>query len=142
MTLTREQRTVAIMFGLIVVIAIVIGLLFTSIVTVKAGHVGVYNEFGVVSEYEFQPGLHFKVPWAGVEQMSVQTKEYTMTFTEGEGAVKGKDTISALTKEGLTVDLDITILYKLQPDKADVIYKTVGKNYIGVIVRPQIRTVI
>jgi len=142
MTLTREQRTFAILVTFVVVIIIAVALLFTTIVTVKAGHVGVYNEFGVVSDIEMQPGLHFKAPWAGVEQMSVQTKEYTMTFTEGEGAVKGKDTISALTKEGLTVDLDITILYKLQPDRANVIYKTVGKSYVSVIVRPQIRTVI
>ncbi len=65
-----------------------------------------------------------------------------MSYTQGEGAVYGYDTISALTKEGLNVDLDITILYRLTSSRASEIYKTIGENYVDVIVRPQVRTVI
>lgn len=126
----------------VVATVIIIGLLIFSFVVIDAGNVGVYNLFGVVDDQEYQPGLHFKNPLASVESMSIKTQEYTMTFTQGEGAVKGKDTISALTKEGLTVDLDITVLYKLSPAMASEIYKTIGIDYVGVIVRPQIRTII
>jgi len=113
-----------------------------SIVTIEAGHVGIHNLFGVVDDNEMQPGLHFKNPLASVTEMSVKTQEYTMTFAQGEGAKPGSDTIAALTKEGLSVSLDITILYKLSPSEASDIYQEIGVNYVDVIVRPQIRTVI
>lgn len=40
--------------------------------------------------------------------MSTRTEEYTMTITQGEGRRPQSDAIAALTKEGLSVDLDIT----------------------------------
>jgi len=126
----------------LIIIAVILAIFSTMIVIVPAGHVGVYDELGKVKDKEFQPGFHLKIPWANVISMSVKTQEYTMTYTQGEGSKSESDVISALTKEGLTVDLDITVLYRLQPDKADIIYKTIGTNYINVIVRPQIRTAI
>jgi len=126
----------------VVVIATIFIIVFSCIITVQAGHVGVYNLFGVVDDTELQPGLHFKNPLASVTKMSVKTQEYTMSYAQGEGAKYGSDVISALTKEGLSVDLDMTVLYKLNPSQASEIYQTIGENYVSVIVRPQIRTII
>jgi len=126
----------------VIVIALFLGLVFFSITTIDAGHVGVYDLWGKVDDQEYQPGLHFKNPLASIKQMSVKTQEYTMTYTQGEGAKHGSDVISSLTKEGLSVDLDMTILYRLNPEYASDIYQTVGTDYVNVIVRPQIRTVI
>lgn len=136
-----EKGIIACILALVFFIILVI-VLMTSIVKVPAGHVGVYDEFGYVSPNEFQPGLHVKPPWVNIVSMSVKTQEYTMSYTAGEGAKYESDVIASLTKEGLTVNLDITVLYRLHPDKADVIYKTVGVDYVNVIVRPQIRTAI
>jgi len=121
----------------------VIAIVFTTCITiVPAGHVGVHDLFGKVSKDEFQPGLKFKNPFAHIEMMSVKTQEYTMTYTKGEGAIHGSDVISSLTKEGLTVNLDMTVLYRLRSDYANEVYKTIGPDYVNVIVRPQIRTAI
>ena len=129
--------------GTVATIVIVVMLLTMSIVVVKAGHVGVLDLFGDVDESEMHPGLHFKNPFASVKQMTTQTQEYTMSYTRGEGAKVESDIIEALTKEGLTVGLDITVLFSLEPDEASVIYKTIkGADYKKVIVRPQVRTVI
>lgn len=128
--------------GVAVPTIIALLLLSMSIAIVPAGHVGVHDLFGNVDPVEYQPGLHFKNPLASVKMMSVKTQEYTMSYIRGEGAKKESDIIQALTKEGLTVSLDITILYKLTPSEADVIYKTIGLDYVSVIVRPPIRTVI
>ena len=121
-------------------IGVVVVLVFFSViliafsaVSIPAGHVGLHDLFGQVSEQEMQPGLHFKNPVASVHKMSVKTQQYSMS---------GVDAITALTKEGLTVSLDITVLYKLNPSKADEVYTTIGEEYVSVIVRPQIRTVI
>ncbi len=122
----------------VVIIIAVLGL--TGIAVVPAGHVGVADTFGSVSSDEWQPGFYFKVPWTRVVTMSTQTQPYTMSVVADEGNVKGRsDVISALTKEGLSVDLDLTVLYKLTPDKASDVYQTVGAEYEDTIVRPQIR---
>jgi regulator of protease activity HflC (stomatin/prohibitin superfamily) len=44
------------------------------------------------------------------------------------------------SKEGLSIVLDVTILYRLTPDKANVIYKTVGIGYRDILVIPQFRS--
>lgn len=138
----KEARNVVIGAIVGVIALVVVIMLIMSIAIVPAGKVGVHDLFGKVDENEFSAGFHFKNPLANVHMMSIQTQEYTMSYAQGEGAKYGSDVISALTKEGLSVDLDITILYKMTPQKADVIYKTIGENYVTVIVRPQIRTVI
>lgn len=132
----------ATMVGVATITICVILVLVTCITIVPAGHVGVVDVMGNVDDYELQPGFHFKNPLAGINDMSTKTQEYTMSYVKGEGAKHGSDVISALTKEGLSVDLDITILYKLTPDYASEIYKTIGRDYVDIIVRPQVRTVI
>ena len=101
-----NKQSIVIILGIIGVSLLTI--LTLSIVSIDAGNVGIHNLFGVVDNNEMQPGLHLKNPFASVTEMSVKTQEYTMTYTKGEGAVKNSDVISALTKEGLSVDLDMT----------------------------------
>ena len=63
-----------------------------------------------------------------------------MSIITGEGKKYAADSIAALTKEGLNVDLDITVLYRLDEDKASDVYKTVGLDYDEKIIRPNVRT--
>jgi regulator of protease activity HflC (stomatin/prohibitin superfamily) len=116
--------------------------LFMTVYSIPAGHVGVYDLFGNVNDKEIPTGLHMKNPLASVTKMSVMTKEYTMSIISDEGAKQGSDTISALTKEGLSVDLDVTVWYKIIPDKASDIYQNVGTDYVNIIVRPKVREAI
>lgn len=95
-----------------------------------------------MKDHEIYPGLHVKNPFANVEEMSIQTQEYTMSIIDDEGQRKGIDSISALTKEGLTVDMDVTVWFKLDHTKASEVYKTVGVRYVDVLVRPKIREAI
>jgi regulator of protease activity HflC (stomatin/prohibitin superfamily) len=44
------------------------------------------------------------------------------------------------SQEGLSIDLDVTILFRLMPDKASEIYKTVGVGYRDVVIIPQFRS--
>ena len=63
-----------------------------------------------------------------------------MTGVSDEGKVKGTDSIQALTKEGLDVALDITVLYRLNEEKASDVYREVGLTYEDKIIRPVIRS--
>jgi len=137
-----QRRT---MFGLmmtLITLGIVAIVLSTSIAIVPYGNVGVYEIFGKIDREELEPGLYFKNPFATIHSMSVQLQEYTMTFTIGEGSKKAADVTQALTKEGLPIGLDMTIRFQLQKSSAASILRTVGKNYVDIIVRPDIRSVV
>lgn len=98
---------------------------FTSI---PAGHVGVVNFFGTVSDNTLKAGINVLNPLASVIKMSIQTQEL-------------KEVMDVPSKEGLTVQLELSILYHLNPEKAADVYKTVGEQYESVIVEPQFRSV-
>jgi regulator of protease activity HflC (stomatin/prohibitin superfamily) len=122
---------------LLVVLIIILPLI---IVVVDAGETGVYSLFGKVKEAELKSGLHIKNPFAKITKMTIRTEEYTMTGVSDEGKVKGTDSIQALTKEGLDVALDITVLYRLNEEKASDVYREVGLTYEDKIIRPVIRS--
>ena len=139
---SNEKRNVKVICIFIFVICIGLGYFASTVVIVPAGAVGVHDLFGQVTEREYNSGFNMKHPLAHVEIMNIKTQEYTMSNTWDEGAKAESDVIPTLSKEGLYLELDITILYRIQSSKADEIYKTVGTDYVNVIVRPQIRTAI
>jgi regulator of protease activity HflC (stomatin/prohibitin superfamily) len=111
-------------------IAVVVLLLAGSPVTViPAGHVGVKDLFGRVSPNVLQSGVHFVIPFTRVIKMSIKTQEI-------------KETAAVPSKEGLIMDLEGSLLFRLEPQKADDIYRTVGKDYQEIAVHPQIRSAI
>jgi len=128
------------MVWVIVLAILALWLFFASIVIVDAGETGVYSLFGKVKDEELSSGFHLVIPLAKVTKMSIRTEEYTMSVTEGEGKKAGADAITSLTKEGLSVDLDITVLYHLNEERASDVYKDVGLNYEEKVIRPGIRT--
>src|SRR5262245_33055941 len=112
--------------GLVVMLFI---LFLNPIAVIPAGNVGVLDFFGSVSSRVLPSGVHLVVPFTRVIRMSVQTQEL-------------KEVAEVPSQEGLIMDLEVSLLYRLEPDKADDIYKTVGRNYVAVVVEPQIRSAI
>lgn len=125
-----------------IVIILLLWLFFASIVIVDAGETGVYSLFGRVNDTELKSGFHLVIPLAKVTKMSIRTEEYTMSIAQDEGKRAGADAITSLTKEGLSVDLDMTVLYRINEDQASDIYKNVGvkEDIDEKIIRPSIRT--
>jgi len=129
-----------------VVIVAVIAVVVVGLITmaagckvVGAGKVGVITRFGKVSPNSLDSGIHLISPLKRVHQMSVRTEEYTMAAASSEGEKTGDDSISCLSAEGLKVDLDITVLYKLDSTKASEVYRDLGEEYVEKIIRPVIR---
>ncbi len=126
-----------------VIVLVVIGAIaLRFLVVIPAGFTGVYVLFGKVSPNELHSGINFVNPLGKVIKMSTRTEQYTMSIANAEGQRLGDDSISALTNEGLNVKLDITVLYHLDEDKADEIYKNVGLNFVEKVIRPSIRSII
>lgn len=114
-----------------VTIAGFLGLLALSrcVSVIPAGHVGVVDTFGQVSPQVLQPGLHLRNPLSKVVHLSVQTQEM-------------KEETQAPSKEGLVMGVNVSILYRLDPNQASQLYQTVGMNYQEVLVLPQVRSLI
>ena len=124
--------------GVAWLIVIVVGA-FSAFFTVGAGEVGVRFDplGGGVKSSEYQEGLHIKAPWVSIDTFNTKTQEFSMTSGTEEG-------VRTVTKEGLYVDLDITVLYRINSINADVIRQEIGKEgqYQVIAVRPNIRSVI
>lgn len=99
----------------------------SALVVIPAGHVGVVDLFGQVSATTLKSGIRLVNPLARVMTMSVQTQEL-------------KETMDVPSKEGLSVQLDVSAMYHLDPERAPEIYKTVGANYVEVLLIPQFRS--
>lgn len=96
---------------------------------IPAGHVGVVDFFGVVSENTLPAGINPVNPLARVIKYSIQTKEH-------------KEVMQVLSREGLTIGLEVSALYRLNPDSAARVYKTVaGGDYETIILIPQFRSI-
>ncbi len=135
---TKIFRSVAIVFVILIIFSILFGSIFVS---VGAGEVGVkFNQFGGVEGDELGEGLHIVPPWISVTKYSVRSETYTMSGKTGEGQIVGDDQITALTLEGLTLGLDITVRYRLMSDEVSTVHQTLGTNYAEKIVRPTIKS--
>ena len=112
------------------------------IASVGAGERGVrFNRFvGGVEEIALGEGWHIKAPWVQVIPYTIKTQAYTMSLVAGEGQVPGDDRITAISRDGLSVDFDITMLYHIDAEKVPEIHQTIGKEYEFIIIRPLIRT--
>lgn len=133
----KNAKKIGIMIFLLI---LSLWLFFASIIVVDAGETGVYSLFGKVKEKELKSGFHLVIPLAKVTKMSIRTEEYTMSIAQGEGKKESSDAITSLTKEGLSVDLDMTVLYSLNEDDASEVYRKVGLRFEEKIIRPSIRT--
>lgn len=130
-----------VVIGVIIAIILII-ILARSIIVVPAGTAGVYHLFGKVKDQELRSGIHLVIPLAKIEIMSIRTDQYTMSIAPQEGQRFGDDSIDALTKEGLKVNLDITVLFHVIEDKASDIFKNIGLGYNDIIIRPETRNAI
>jgi regulator of protease activity HflC (stomatin/prohibitin superfamily) len=98
-----------------------------SVTVVPAGHVGVQDFFGRVSDRYLQPGVRVVNPMVSVHQMSVRTQEIM-------------ERAAVPSSEGLILSLEVSLLFNLDPQKAPDVYRTLGPGYREVFVVPQLRS--
>lgn len=119
---------------------VVLILLLTSFSVVDAGQVGVKSLFGKVSDEVLASGLHIENPLVRVHRFDTKTQNYTMSAVQDEGQKSGDDAIRVLSSDGLEITLDVTVLYRVEPEAAPKILREVGDKYQDTVVRPVVRT--
>lgn len=93
---------------------------------VPAGHVGIADFYGSVTG-PYMPGLNFIPPLSSLVVVPTRTTQI-------------QETMDVPSLEGLTVHLDVSLLYHVFPDKAVPIYKSIGADYDSVFIIPQSRS--
>lgn len=118
----------------------VLGLALSAVVQIEPGEVGVQTLFGSIQPRILNSGLNVVNPLVNVTEFDTRTQNYTMSAQHDEGQQTGDDAIRVLSADGLEVVIDLTVLYRVQPDKAPQILKTIGEQYQVAVVRPITRT--
>lgn len=120
----------------------------STLIFVPAGHVGVLFDRGRgVLPHTLGEGLNLAIPfWQHVTLLDARLQEYTMSATADEGALRRDDALDAPTSDGQQVKVDVSVLFRIDKEKAAEVYQTIGTDYVDKIIRPfsrsQIRMVI
>jgi regulator of protease activity HflC (stomatin/prohibitin superfamily) len=113
-------------------LAFVVVILFNRIaISVRPGELGVlYRRLGAGTQLDtvYREGLHVIWPFNELYVYNVRKQQFT-------------DTIDVLTVDGLTVKVRYSVRYFLERDTLPMLHQRVGPDYVAVVVRPEVRSV-
>ncbi|MBE9216094.1 prohibitin family protein [Plectonema cf. radiosum LEGE 06105] len=121
-------RVVAALIGIIAVYACI----SRALVIVPPGNIGVANLFGRVADNSLNPGMNLVNPFAKVLNFSTRLKDI-------------KENVDSSSQEGLNLNIDVSLQYKIDPQKVTTVYKTIGTSETQFIIsrfRSTIRSII
>lgn len=111
-----------------IIIIIVLGILsigfFTS--AVPAGHIGIQDTFGAVSDQTLQAGFYVKAPWTAIVPMTIQTQKYAVSAT-------------AASSDLQDVSTEVTVNFHLNGLTIKDIYKNIGSHYSDIVIVPAVQ---
>ncbi len=102
------------------------------VVTIHPGELGVMWSMlggGTVVQTVYKEGLHIVLPFDQMYIYNVRKQRVG-------------DSIDVLTVDGLTVHVEYSVRYFPNPDLLPLLHQTVGPDYLNVVVRPEVRSVI
>jgi regulator of protease activity HflC (stomatin/prohibitin superfamily) len=113
-------------------------------ISVPPGHVACVYDRGLgVLKRVWGPGLHLKIPfWQIAKLFNAQILEYTIRhgFDLTQKEALGDEPIAATTKDGKTISIEGSILFKLDKANAPELWENIGDNFISKVVRPYSRS--
>ncbi len=117
------------LIGIGLVLLLIAILAFASMAYVPPGHVGVLTSFGRVTDQILPEGTHFVSPFKINHVMTVRTQSQ-------------EEHTSTPSSEGLNLEIDTSLIYHLNPDKAADVFKHLGSQYAGTLIEPTLRSAI
>lgn len=111
---------------------------------VPPGYVACVYDLGRgVLKKVMMPGLHLKIPfWQKAKLFNTQTLEYSIShdFRPEQVKAMGDTPLSAQTSDGKRIQIEGTILLRLDIEQIPTIWQTIGDDFVQKIVRPTIRS--
>jgi regulator of protease activity HflC (stomatin/prohibitin superfamily) len=109
-------------------------------ISVPPGHIAcVYDRGYGVLHRVWGPGLHLKIPfWQVAKLFNAQILEFNISnnFEMVNKEALGSKAINGVTKDGIEVAIEGSILFKIDKQKAPEIWENVGENFVSKVVRP------
>ncbi|WP_423775882.1 SPFH domain-containing protein [Allomeiothermus silvanus] len=130
--------------GPLVIVGLVLAVLAQSFVVIPAGNVGVV--FNVLRGVQPQPlgeGTHIVLPF--IQEVIVydaRLQEVTLAAPAPGGREPGpsEEAITARSKEGLEIGVDVTVQYRVKHDEAPLLHRELGPRFLDTLIVPQIRS--
>jgi len=124
--------------------------LFKPWVVINEGEVGILSTTGKFSERPLKPGLHFYFPLVQkvivvdtkVHMISYKRNPEIGTMPDRYGTIRLYPAINVLDARGLPITVELSVSYRLNPDKAAYVVKTYGLNWEDKIINPIVRDVV
>ena len=123
----KTQYAIVSVVGLVVLMLIFGSQMFFVL---KPGERGViFKKFGggLDKENIFIPGFHVVAPWNDLIRYDVREQ-------------KAEETMDVLDKGGLSINVDVTIIFNPFYDKIGDLHENIGANFISVMVIPNVRS--
>jgi regulator of protease activity HflC (stomatin/prohibitin superfamily) len=124
------MKKIPLMIPLIIGIILVVLLFFRPFVQIGAGERGVVLNFGAVRDTVLDEGLHFRVPI----MQAVITVDVKVQKSESEAAAASSDLQDVSSKVALN--------YHIIPDKANIVYQSIGLAFKERIIDPAVHEVV
>ncbi len=126
---TNKKTSIFIIIGVLIIIFLIIG----SSSMFKVVHPGeravIFRKFttGLDKEHIYPPGFYIVAPWNDfyIYNVKEQSKEETMDI---------------LDKNGLSINVDVTVRFNPIYNKIGYLHEKFGKNYVDVLVIPEVRS--
>ncbi len=111
-------------------LALVAAVVTSGCVVIEDGEVGVSKSFGTISDEPVLQGIVLQIPVVRtVETWNIKLQEL-------------KESAQVPSSEGLIVALDTSLLFRVDPEKAPQIRKTIGWNYVELLIVPYFRNAV
>ena len=105
---------IAVVFGIILVIALII--FFASTTIVPTGHIGVVTLYSKVQDTYLDAGFHFIKPFVeSVHDVDIRTQKYA-------------NTVEGSAKDLQIVNITMSINYQIKAEKVSELYAKVGDS--------------
>ncbi len=115
----------------LIIVAILVGFLFfRPFVQVGAGERGVVLDFGAVQDTVLNEGLHFRVPV--MQRVIIMDVKVQKAVTEATSASADLQDVTS----------SVALNYHIIPDKANVVYQSIGVEFKERIIDPAIQEVL
>ena len=127
--INANQRSVgtSILIGIGLILVLILA--WASLAYVPPGSVGVLTSFGRVTGEVLPEGTHFVSPFKVNHVLTVRTQSR-------------EEHTSTPSMEGLNLEMDTSLIYHLNRDKAANVFQNIGTNYSATIIEPILRSTI